>query len=188
MTTVDKRQAILQATLQLVSERGFHNTPVSLIAKEAGVSAGIIYHYFANKDGLIDELYREEKRALADALLDGWSDSLPLRDRFRLIWLNAARYYMNHPKETAFLEQYVNSPYMRPETEAVFLEYLAPIVNFFEYSIHEGVIKPLDLQIIASLSLEVAISLAKKQAAGVIALNQATLEAGADACWDAIRR
>lgn len=188
MTTTDKRQAILQATLHLVSERGFHNTPVSLIAKEAGVSAGIIYHYFANKDGLIDELYREQKQALADALLEGWSDSLPLRERFRLIWLNAARYYTSHPDETAFLEQYANSPYMRPETETIFLEYLAPIVEFIQYGIREGVIKALDLQIIASLSLEVAILLAKKQAAGVIALDDATLEAVADACWDAIRR
>ncbi len=38
----DKRDAILKATLNLVSENGFHGTPMSKIAKEAGVSAGII--------------------------------------------------------------------------------------------------------------------------------------------------
>jgi len=36
----DKRTAILDATLALISERGFHNTPMSLIAKTAGVSTG----------------------------------------------------------------------------------------------------------------------------------------------------
>ena len=55
----DKRAAILQTTLDLISDRGFHNTPMSLIAKEAGVSAGTIYHYFAGKDELIFELYRD---------------------------------------------------------------------------------------------------------------------------------
>ena len=34
---------------------------MSKIAKESGVSAGIIYHYFANKDELIIELYKTIK-------------------------------------------------------------------------------------------------------------------------------
>lgn len=38
----DKRQAILEATLRLISENGFHGTAMSKVAKEAGVSAGII--------------------------------------------------------------------------------------------------------------------------------------------------
>ena len=46
----DKRTAILQATLRLISENGFHGTAMSKVAKEAGVSAGIIYHYFDSKD------------------------------------------------------------------------------------------------------------------------------------------
>ena len=33
---LEKRDAILKAALTLISERGFHNTPTSLIAKEAG--------------------------------------------------------------------------------------------------------------------------------------------------------
>ena len=52
----DKRRAILDATLRLVSKNGFHGTAMSKLAREAGVSAGIIYHYFEGKDHLIDEL------------------------------------------------------------------------------------------------------------------------------------
>ena len=55
----DKRAAILEATLDLISERGFHGTPISMIAAESGVSTGIIYHYFANKEELIYDLYYE---------------------------------------------------------------------------------------------------------------------------------
>ena len=57
----DKRASILSATLKLVSENGFHGTVMSKVAKAAGVSSGIIYHYFDSKDGLILELYKEIK-------------------------------------------------------------------------------------------------------------------------------
>ena len=42
----DKRAAILGSTLKLLSERGLHDTPMSLIVKESGVSTGNVYHYF----------------------------------------------------------------------------------------------------------------------------------------------
>jgi AcrR family transcriptional regulator len=61
----DKRQAILDATLRLISKNGFHGTAMSKVAQEARVSTGIIYHYFDNKDELIDELYKAIKRKSA---------------------------------------------------------------------------------------------------------------------------
>ena len=49
----DKRAAILETSLKLLSERGLHDTPMSMIVKESGVSTGTVYHYFENK-GLLD--------------------------------------------------------------------------------------------------------------------------------------
>ena len=49
----DKRKDILDATLQLISDQGFHGTPMSQIAAEAGVGAGAIYRYFENKHLLL---------------------------------------------------------------------------------------------------------------------------------------
>ena len=57
MSRDDKREAILQATLELVAENGFHDAPCSLIALRAGVAAGTIYRYFESKEALIQELY-----------------------------------------------------------------------------------------------------------------------------------
>src|SRR5215218_6127000 len=58
-----KREAILDATLRLVARTGLHNTPISAIAREAGVAVGTAYLYFASKDELINELYLELVRA-----------------------------------------------------------------------------------------------------------------------------
>jgi len=184
----DKQAAILDATLELVSERGFHGTPTSAIAQEAGVGVGTIYRYFENKEDLIDELYKRLKLQLAEAMLVDYSAELPLRERFRRLWINTARYYVDHPLETAFMEQYANSPFFKPETNNIHANYFQPVVEFIESGLYEGVLKDLPLEFFASLTLEVAISLAKKQREGVVVLDESALEQAVDACWDAIKR
>lgn len=184
----DKQDAILSATLKLVSERGFHDAPTSLIARAAGVGVGTIYRYFENKEDLIDELYKRLRLESAKAMLVGYSAELPLRERFRRIWINVARFYVDHPLEAAFMEQYTNSPYLKPETADVHAEQFAPFHEFIEKGIYEGVLKDLPPEVFASLTLEVAISLAKKHRYGTITLDDDTLERAVDACWDAVKR
>nr|WP_313569253.1 TetR/AcrR family transcriptional regulator [Pantoea dispersa] len=56
-----KEQAvnILHAAEKCMREKGFHNTTVHNIAKEAGISTGLIYRYFKNKDGIIEALFTD---------------------------------------------------------------------------------------------------------------------------------
>src|SRR5258708_5499587 len=65
----DKREVILQTALALLATNGFQHTPMSLIVKHSGASAGIIYHYFTSKDELIQALYRRVKAELGQAIL-----------------------------------------------------------------------------------------------------------------------
>ena len=152
------------------------------------MGVGTIYRYFENKEDLIDELYKRLKLQLAEAMLDGYSVDLPLRERFRRIWINAARYYMGHPLETAFMEQYANSPFLKPATSDFHAGYSQQVFEFVEAGVYEGVFKDLPLEFFTSLTLEVAISLAKKHRDGAIALTDAALELAVGACWDAIKR
>ena len=56
-----KRKKIIEISLKLFVERGFHGTPTSLIAKEAGIANGTLFNYFKTKDILINEVYKEIK-------------------------------------------------------------------------------------------------------------------------------
>ena len=47
-----KRDATLNAMLALLVERGFYDSPMSLLA-ERSASTGVIYHYFASKEEII---------------------------------------------------------------------------------------------------------------------------------------
>jgi AcrR family transcriptional regulator len=41
----DKEEAILEAMLDLVGERGFHNAPMFLLAKRPGANVNVIHYY-----------------------------------------------------------------------------------------------------------------------------------------------
>ena len=53
--SVDKRNSLIQATIELVNNDGFHATPMSKIAKMVNVSPATIYLYFDNKQDLVNK-------------------------------------------------------------------------------------------------------------------------------------
>jgi TetR/AcrR family fatty acid metabolism transcriptional regulator len=64
-TAEEKRRLILDAAVRVFAHKGFHTSRVGDIAEEAGVAHGLLYHYFASKDEVLDTIFREE-----------WSDLL----------------------------------------------------------------------------------------------------------------
>ena len=55
-----KYQAIIEAALEAFSEYGYHDCPVSKIARRANVADGTIYLYFANKEEVLISVFREK--------------------------------------------------------------------------------------------------------------------------------
>jgi len=49
----EKYQRILDAAIEVIAENGYFNSPVSAIAKRAGVADGTIYLYFKSKDDVL---------------------------------------------------------------------------------------------------------------------------------------
>ena len=66
-----RRQALITATLALVAEGGAQAATVRAIAQKAGVTAGLIRHYFQGKDQLIAAAYGHlMTRMTADSAAD----------------------------------------------------------------------------------------------------------------------
>lgn len=51
--SIEKKKKISQAGFKLFCEKGFYHTNTNEIAKEAGVSTGIVYHYFKDKKAIL---------------------------------------------------------------------------------------------------------------------------------------
>ncbi len=70
----DRRKQILRAAIDVFSERGFHRTRVSDIAKRAGVAYGLIYHYFDSKDDVLNSVFQENWSVFLKVLRDCEAD------------------------------------------------------------------------------------------------------------------
>jgi AcrR family transcriptional regulator len=81
MRAADRRQQLLDTTLDLVVERGFHAVTIEAVAQGAGVTRPIVYKQFSDLPGLVRALVdREEDRAitqLAHAIPDVPGDRDP---------------------------------------------------------------------------------------------------------------
>ena len=52
----DRREQIIDAAISVFSKKGFSRTINQDIAREAGITPGLIYHYFENKDALLQAI------------------------------------------------------------------------------------------------------------------------------------
>ena len=70
----EKQEKILLAALELFARDGFSTTSTSKVAALAGVSEGLIFRHFKNKEGLLDAIIKEgEEKArtlFADIVLE----------------------------------------------------------------------------------------------------------------------
>ena len=67
-TSADKRRLILDAAVRVFARQGFHTCRVADIADEAGVAYGLLYHYFASKDEVLDTLFLERWNVMIDVI------------------------------------------------------------------------------------------------------------------------
>jgi TetR/AcrR family fatty acid metabolism transcriptional regulator len=64
----EKRRAILHAAVRVFAERGYHGCRIADVARAAGVAYGLVYHYFRNKDELLESVFAEQWAILINAL------------------------------------------------------------------------------------------------------------------------
>src|SRR5437762_14020379 len=80
-SNADRRSQILEAALVCFAKHGFHQTSMHDISAEAGISVGLIYRYFENKEAVISAMaarHKEEIKQMlerarrAPRLLESW--------------------------------------------------------------------------------------------------------------------
>jgi AcrR family transcriptional regulator len=191
MEKTDKRDRVVRAALELIAEHGFHDAPMALIAQKADVAAGTIYRYFENKDMLITELYREVEEKIFSDLLNGYPMEKPVRDRFLHLGTALLRYFITHPLDFRYLEQFHNSPYGVECRRDRILGKKGGCDIFrelFEEGVSQQVMKDLPLAILFALSFGPLLAVARDHILGFISLDDAVIASTSEACWDGVKR
>jgi hypothetical protein len=103
--------------------------------------------------------------------------------RLKQAWINTFDYFVSHPQQTIFLEQYKNSPYHREEPPENELSQLAQVIAA---DIAAGHIKNFPVTVLYDMTITVAISLAKQVVRGQLTVDDALLDKVATACCQAL--
>ena len=81
-----RKQEILDVAMRVFAEKGYETTTMKDIAKEAGVVAGLCYHYFQNKHALYQEALTQYARACSKPFADVFKQTgLPLAECIKIL-------------------------------------------------------------------------------------------------------
>lgn len=148
---MDKQQELLAAALKLFVENGFHGTPTSKIAKEAGVANGTLFHYYPTKDDLIVSLYISIKLKMATHIASQLSPDTDYKTLFKTQFIHALYWAMEHQDEFQYVQQFYASPYQSMLKSDELQQIMQRNCNEIQNAIDDGVLKDLPVDYIFTL-------------------------------------
>ncbi|MVM34542.1 TetR family transcriptional regulator [Spirosoma sp. HMF4905] len=154
-TPFDKQEAILSAALRLFVEYGFHGTPTSKIASEAGVAHGTLFHYFKTKDELVITLYNSINANFRAYLSENATPATSIKDRFKNLFYYSVQWSLQYKNEFYFTQQFHFSPHFKQlGTEAEEMGQQSYLHRaLYTEALQTNIFKPLPIELITSLCM-----------------------------------
>lgn len=147
--STEKRQKILETAMRLFVERGIQGTATSLIAKEAGVATGTLFHHFPTKEDLVHELYNSIFDKILAYQSEHFNPDTDVRERLRQIWQLDIEWGTSHPKYTHFLERYSFFHYASEQAINEAYERFEHCMGTFREAIEQNMMKMDDIDYIS---------------------------------------
>jgi AcrR family transcriptional regulator len=182
-----KRSALIEASVQVVANYGFHGTSVSVIADRAGAAAGTVYVHFESKEHLMQETYKELERRCIAAVMKEYQPQGTFRQRFFHLASGLIRYFILFPEEFFFADQFLSSPYRKsvsphylPDTE------LSGILQFFREGTKKQLFKEMPPAMLLALACGPLIQMVRANASGFLYLDNERISRAVEACWEVV--
>lgn len=135
----------------MFAAHGFHGTPTSKIAKEAGVANGTLFHYYKTKEDLIVSLYIDIKKRMAEHVEAHTQSAQSIKEKFRNQYVQVLLWSMENKHEFQFLQQFTASPYTSLISPEILKEQLKKTCAEIEDAIKARVIKHRNPEFIVTL-------------------------------------
>ena len=139
----DKREAILRAAIKVFAGKGYFNSKVADIAKEAGIADGTVYLYFKSKDEILHSFF---DRAMEDFIAEGKKQLAKIESAEeklrRIAQLHLERLGADRDLAIVFqVELRGSTKFMQEFSAAGFAEYLSIIQQTIEEGQKKGVFR-----------------------------------------------
>ena len=183
---MDKRQQIFDSALKLFVESGFHGTPTSRIAKEAGVSNGTLFHYFSTKEELIKELYIHVKEECNQFLASKIKASDSVEQHFKKVYLYSVYWGLENQEKFHYIQQIHFSPHISEIPERVLLEQMQAHIELIDHAKALHIIKNLPTGLLYTLAMSHVTGIYNYVATLPITKRRSVIETGYTMFWDMI--
>ncbi len=185
--SIDKRNALIRATIELVNNNGFHATPMSKIAKMANVSPATIYLYFKNKQDLVNNTYIQVKEAYTKYAFTNYNEDMSVEEGFEIIWKRIADFKLKESDNAMFLSQCDNTPMIDEPSLQKGIKHLQPLLDLWERGKKEGIIKPMSNYLLYAYAINPLSFLMIAQKRGAFQLDKTHLEEAYQSAWSSIK-
>jgi AcrR family transcriptional regulator len=148
---MNKREMIINKSLEVFVEFGFHGAPITKLIKSAGVSNGTFFYYFKTKEDLITAIYVATKEELYDVLGIEIEQVVSLKKSIRELWMKWVIWGSEHEQKFKFLELFSNSPYVHQLNKEEMKNNFTFVQQLLRKGIEEEVIVSMDIRLLSEL-------------------------------------
>lgn len=183
----DKHRLILDAAVRVFAAKGYHGTAVPDVAAAAAVGTGTLYRYFANKEALVNEAYRDAKQRLKAALLTDLDDpdvTKPSDSKrwFEAVWRRLGEFARAEPEAFRFLEMQDHVEYLDVKSRQVELSVLMPLWMAGR-RMYKRTASAAPMDTVMALLWGAFVGLVKASRLGYLTLDDQRLAQAGQACW-----
>jgi TetR/AcrR family transcriptional regulator, fatty acid metabolism regulator protein len=139
----DKFNRIIQAAIKVFARKGFFNSRVSEIAREAGVADGTIYLYFQNKDDILISLFEVSMDAVIRNMREVLDPEADPRKKIQLFALHHLKMLETNKElvEAIQVELRQSVKFMKEYKNEKFLQYLNLVSDVVRDGQEQGVFR-----------------------------------------------
>ena len=108
--TAERKEKLIEATVQIIAEHGLENLRTAEICKIAGVNVAYLYDLFENKDDLIAQAFAASDERFLKTILDNFPilhyQSIDYEMRCRVLFMRCWEHIINRRRYTVFYVRY----------------------------------------------------------------------------------
>lgn len=195
-TIVNRKEAILEASLNIIAKKGFHAAPMSQISLKSGVGIGTMYHYFKSKTHLINALFRYTNLKIYMTITEGCDPGAPVKEQFFYLSKKLFQFFTDHPEASSFFLQYIESPYGLKDRIKIYNSksyqqkktVIHAFYTIFDKAREQFLAKDLPNFILFTLSFNSLIHFYGDIQVGLFKPEDSLIDKTIDAIWDTITR
>lgn len=145
----DRREQIIDAAMRVFAQKGFARATNKDIAKEAGITAGLIYHYFASKEDLLTTVVETHTPLQMLNTMPPQAFAMPPEQFFRFLMLQVLRIvedekFVNLIRVVLSELLHGDNPYFMQLMPTILGRALSFLSNYIEAKVAAGELRPVE--------------------------------------------